>query len=287
MNARLQPLPNVIEPRWAYGPAPLSADAYRIDCADYSMSAEDLDPQGELATRMRRVFDDVGLVHLVNTRLSQLPEMRRFARLVMEREMDYTGGANPRSTIESNVYDVGAPLTAWLHYHHEMAYIGATTRMLALMCQHAVPGRGHTYVSDSVQATQALLGTELGAKLKSLGVCYHRYLTDREAFQGREEIGVYNHWQQSMGTEDPDEARAIAESRGLVTEWGPERLLKTRHYADAFEYFPHLDRNVLFCSVADHGVWFDAWPLVMHLPYEERPLNLTFGDDSEFTRAEL
>jgi hypothetical protein len=89
-----------------------------------------------------------------------------------------------------------------------------------------------------------------------------------------------------MLTDDPDEAIAMARSRGLEAEWGPNRLLKTRYYVSAFEYFPQLDRNLLYSSVADDGMWFDSWPKVMHLPYEERPLKLTFGDDTEMTREE-
>lgn len=287
MHAQRQPLPDVIEPRWAYGASALPPSAYTIDCAHYTMAEAELDPDGELAARMRAIWHATGLVLLVNTGLTDLAMMRRFARLVMAREMDYTGGANPRERIEKSIFDVGAPLSAWLHYHHEMAYIGTSTRMLGFLCSKATPGKGHTYVSDNLQATDALMQTELGAKLKELGVCYHRNLTDREAYRGQEPIGVYNHWQQSMETEDAAEAEATARARGLMTEWGPNRLLKTRHYASAFEHFPALDRNLLFCSVADHGVWFDAWPMVMHLPYEERPLTLTFGDDSEFSRDEL
>jgi hypothetical protein len=89
-----------------------------------------------------------------------------------------------------------------------------------------------------------------------------------------------------MLTDDPDEAETMAKSRGLEIEWGPNRLLKTRFYVSAFEYYPPLDRNLLYSSIADDGMWFDTWPRVMHLPYEERPLKLTFGDLSEMTREE-
>jgi hypothetical protein len=291
MNGTLQAMqpdrPDVIEPRWSYGKDVLRGSAYVIDCADCGEEVINPDPDGPLARRMRKLFDQTGLVLLVNTGLTDLPAMRQLATLVVERQMRYTGGANPRGRLETNVFDVGAPLQAWLHYHHEMAYVGVSTRMLAFLCHRAVPGRGHTYLSDSVRATDAVLQTELGRKLKELGVCYQRNLTDREAFRGRAPVGVYNHWQQSMETEDPAEAEAIAQSRGLVTQWGPDRLLKTRHYTSAFEYFEPLDRNLLYCSVADHAIWFDAWPLVMQLPYAQRPINLTFGDDSEFTREEL
>lgn len=282
----MRPLPGVIEPRWWTGKPAVSPESFTIDCAGFGMDDADLDPEGELAARMNRLFDEIGLVYLVNTRLTDLQAMRRFAKLVIDKEMRYKGGANPRDDLEPNVYEVGAPLQAWLHYHHEMAYVSHSTRMLGFLCRSAVTGKGQTYVSDNLQATDAILETELGRKLRDLGICYHRNLTDREHFEGTEQIGVYNHWQKSMLTNDPDEAVAMAESRGLEVEWGPNRLLKTRNYISAFEYFPPLDRNLLYSSVADDGMWFDTWPKVMHLPYEERPLKLTFGDLSEMTREE-
>jgi alpha-ketoglutarate-dependent taurine dioxygenase len=282
----MQPLPGVIEPRWWTGEPALPFESFTIDCADYAMDESDLDPGGPLATRMNRLFDEIGLVYLVNTRLTDLQVMREFGKLVIDKEMRYKGGANPRDDLEANVYEVGAPLQAWLHYHHEMAYVSHSTRMLGFLCKSAVPHKGQTYVSDNVRATDAILETELGRKLRELGLCYHRNLTDRDHFEGTEQIGVYNHWQKSMLTDDPDEAVAMAESRGLEVEWGPNRLLKTRYYISAFEYYPTLDRNLLYSSIADDGMWFDTWPKVMHLPYDERPLKLTFGDLSEMTRDE-
>ena len=138
--------------------------------------------------------------------------------LVVEDEMRYKGGANPRDNLTKSVYEVGAPLEAWLHYHHEMAYVGNSTRMLGFLAHQVVPGRGDTYVSDNVRATDAILETGFGQKLRELGLCYHRNLSDREAFAGTEEIGVYNHWQKSMLTEDPEEAEAKAHAREIVSE---------------------------------------------------------------------
>jgi hypothetical protein len=282
----LQPLPDIIEPRWWTGTPALPPESFTIDCSDFAMDEADLERDSELARRMNQLFDDIGVIYLVNTRLRDLQTMRRFAKLVVENEMRYKGGANPRSDLEPNVYEVGAPLQAWLHYHHEMAYVSHSTRMLGFLCHKSVCNKGFTYVSDNIRATEAILETELGQKLKELGICYHRNLTDREHFTGTEEIGVYNHWQKSMLTEDPDEAMTMAKSRGLEAEWGPNRLLKTRYYISAYEYYSPLDRNLLYSSVADDGMWFDTWPKVMHLPYEERPLKLTFGDLTEFTREE-
>ena len=66
--------------------------------------------------------------------------------------------------------------------------------------------RGATFVSDSIGQPTSSSSTEFGQKLKDLGVCYHRNLTDRDAFAGRTEFGVYNHWQKSFGTDRPDVA---------------------------------------------------------------------------------
>jgi hypothetical protein len=286
MTQSTAPLPDIIEPAWWSGTPASDPDNFTIDCSGYAMDEHDLRSGSELAERMNETFERIGLVYLVNTRLRDVQKMRLAAKLVMTDEMRYEAGANPRDILEPNVYEVGAPLSAHLHYHHEMAYVGTSTTMLGFMAKTAVRGKGATFVSDNVQATDAILKTELGRKLKELGLCYHRDLTDREAFTGREEIGVYNHWQKSMLTENPDEAEAFARSRGLEASWGPNRLLKTRYYISAFEYFPPLDRNLLFASIADDGMWFDTWPKVMHLPYDQRPLKLTFGDLTEMSRDE-
>ncbi len=282
----MAPLPDIIEPRWWTGTPAFSPESFTNDWSGYRMDDADLTPGSKLAERMNQLFDEVGLVYLVNTRLTDLQTMRRAGKLIMENEMRYEGGANPRDNIEPNVYEVGAPLQAWLHYHHEMAYVGTSTKMLCFLARSAATDKGQTFVSDNIQATDAILETGFGQKLKELGLCYHRDLTDRAAFAGTEEIGVYNHWQKSMLTDDADVAERRALERGLEIEWGPNRLLKTRFYVSAFEYFPQLDRNLLFSSIADDGMWFDTWPKVMHLPYAQRPLKLTFGDLTEMTRDE-
>ena len=117
-------------------------------------------------------------------------------------------------------------------------------------------------------------------------MCYHRNLTDRDRFVDREPIGVYNHWQKSFRTDDAAVAAQRARSQRLAVEWGEDDTMLTRYYCAAFEYDPNTDRNVLYSSLADHGMWFDTWPLVSHLPYRERPLHMTFGDDTEFTDDE-
>jgi hypothetical protein len=287
LNRTATEFDDVIEPRWWTGAPTLDPASYVIDGSAYAFDVDDMRHDSELAVRMRQTFHENGIVHVVNTGLVEHGDMRAVAKLVVDGEMEYRGGANPRNALEPNVYEIGAPLPAWLHYHHEMAYVGTSTKMVAFLCKRELPGRGATFVSDNLRATDALLATDFGQKLAHLGVCYRRDLTDREAFIGREPIGVYNHWQQSLGTDDPAEAEIRARAKGLQTEWGRDRLLRTRYYVSAFEFFPQLGRNVLYSSVADHSMWFDTWPLVEQLPPDQRPLWMTFGDDTDFTRDEL
>jgi len=291
-HSEFAPLANLVQPAWWSGTAPLDPAEFTIDCSEFAVDTHD----SELGRRMREVYDRVGLVHLTNTGLTDLVDMRSAAKLIIDAEMPYDGGANPRDNIAPNVYEIGAPLAAWLHYHHEMAYVGRSTRVISFLAKDVLPqpgpadhgvSRGATFVSDSIGATDKLLDTEFGQKLKELGVCYHRNLTDRDAFADKTEFGVYNHWQKSFDTDDPNVAASRARDQRLAVAWGPDRLLKTRFYCSAFEYFDHLDRNVLYSSLADHGMWFDTWPLVQHLPYDERPLHMTFGDDSEISPEEI
>jgi hypothetical protein len=295
-HSEFAPLHDVVEPKWWTGTYPVDPAEFTIDCTGIDVRTASSDHDSEFGAQMRETFDRVGLVHLTNTGLTDMVDMRLAAKLVIDAEMGYDGGANPRGNIEPNVYEIGAPLAAWLHYHHEMAYVGRSTRVISFLAKDALPlpgpgdngvSRGATMVSDSTSATDKLLSTPLGQKLKQLGVCYHRNLTDRDAFVDKTEYGVYNHWQKSFGTDDPGLAASMARDQRLAVQWGPDRTLETRYYCSAFEYFDGLDRNLLYSSLADHGMWFDTWPLVQHLPYAERPLHMTFGDDSEISPEEI
>jgi hypothetical protein len=136
--------------------------------------------------------------------------------------------------------------------------------------------------------------TDLGQKLKSKGLCFIRRMTDANAYQGNNnEINnksVYNHWQKSWMTDDPEVAEESAKSRGLQVEWVHDpiqgRIMQTRYYKSAFEYIEGFDRNVLVTSIADDGEWFDSWPGLQDIPHEQRPLEMLFGDNTPLTLAE-
>jgi len=177
-----------------------------------------------------------------------------------------------------------------------MTYKTHSIESIGFLCKHAVtsrPGVGYSFVSDSVQAHDTIMQTDLGQKLKDKGLCFIRRLTDANAYRGthrNDQNTVYNHWQKSWMTDDPIEAQKIAEGQGLQVSWieSPDDglMMETRYYKSAFEYVPMLDRNILITSIADDGEWFDSWPGIKDLPQEQRPMDMKFGDDSDISFQE-
>ena len=100
-----------------------------------------------------------------------MADQRTIARMIMGGETEYEGGANPRNRTSelANVYDIGAPLEAALAYHHEMTYKSHSIETLGFLCKHAVdrPGVGWSFVSDSVQAHDYIMDTELARSSRS------------------------------------------------------------------------------------------------------------------------
>jgi hypothetical protein len=273
-------------PAFWTGEYPVDPSAFTIDCGGK------VPPVEEMAPKMEEIYAREGAIHLTNTGLTDMQEMRKYVEVIMKNTMKYEGGANSRQQLEPFFYEVGAPLIANLHYHHEMTYVSKSTKNLGFSVKSLPKKGGPTYISESLLLTEELLKTELGQKLKDKGVCYHRNLTSQKEWEGHDQDQfVYNHWQISFGTDDINEAVRKAEERGLVCEigtdpWGRKDYLKTKYFADAFEYFPKTDKNVLYSSIADNHDWFDTWPGLCDVAPEHRPLKMTFGDLSEFTQAE-
>eukprot|EP00933_Yihiella_yeosuensis_P063019 TRINITY_DN6605_c0_g1_i1.p1 TRINITY_DN6605_c0_g1~~TRINITY_DN6605_c0_g1_i1.p1 ORF type:complete len:390 (-),score=65.10 TRINITY_DN6605_c0_g1_i1:202-1371(-) len=285
--------PSVI-PQFRKGKDAVPLESFTIDCSPYKGTPT---PEPELMKRMKSTFEEKGVMRLTNTGLKDVADMRNYAQAVIKRQMIYEGGANPREGLIPSVYEVGAPNTAWLHYHHEMAYNHHSMKDIAFCSVKSAPAKGDTYLSENLQVTDALIKTDLGRKLRDLGVCYVRCLTDREAYSGQGWMhgqAVYNHWQLSFGAENQEDAEEKATACGLEVEWTadplkPEstRYMRTKLRISAFEYCPNVDRNVLYSSIADHNMWFDTWQGMSDVPPEKRPLQMTFGDGTPFTLDEL
>jgi hypothetical protein len=294
---------DVVIPRWWSGSYDAVVDPSRfVVNGGGKLNSTDCVLNSWVGQEIQEKYKDVGVIHIKNTGLTDMKDQRLLAKLVMGEETEYEGGANPRDRTEglANVYDIGAPLQADLHYHHEMTYKSYSTESLGFLCKHAVttrPGVGWTFVSDSAQAHDYIMETELGQKLKDKGLCFIRRMTDANKQNNdkqQESSGaagvVYNHWQKSWMTNDPIKAEEAANAQGIQVEWIDHptegRIMQTRYYKSAFEYVPMLDRNIMVCSIADDGEWFDTWPGIMEIPQEERPMEMLFGDDEPFTLEE-
>ncbi|CAD7940231.1 unnamed protein product [Amoebophrya sp. A120] len=300
--------PTPLDVKYWTGKSAVPLDKFKIDASKYDLqkilSARDAEGKviADQALRdtqllqqhMAEIFQNVGAVQLVKTGLHEFEKMQAIVSLLFPEKTDYEGGANLRVEIEPNVYDTGAPKEADLQYHHEMAYIDASVKWLAFGALHATnnPLKGATYISENIGATERILETSFGQKLKDKGCCYVRKLPDQKFFTDNnlDSSIVYNFWQTSTGVEDMDQAAEIMRGKGLEVEWENSplfgRYMVTKYYVDTFEYDPFNDKNTLYASVADDYAWFDSWPGVKELPHWERPLKLTFGDGEVMTRDE-
>jgi hypothetical protein len=110
---------NVIPRFWTGEYNVIDQSRYVVDGGGH-VRKEDLHGDSMLGQEMREKYNDVGLVHLQNTGLTDMGDQRLLARILMGEETEYEGGANPRGRNEElgNVYDIGAPLSAALSYHH-------------------------------------------------------------------------------------------------------------------------------------------------------------------------
>lgn len=151
-------------------------------------------------SKLKKCFLYVKLCFLRGNRdiAENLELMRDWAQLCFPDLAEYEGGANHRHNITTNVYEVGAPAQAHLHYHHEMAYVNESIKGLGFCCTNAIedendPLRGATFISEQKGCTKEVLSTEFGQKLKEKGITYIRCLTDETKYANLD--GVYNHWQ--------------------------------------------------------------------------------------------
>jgi hypothetical protein len=289
MGQAQQPYEPLTFPKFWTGsfPETVQKEEIMFDCGGSLPGADESFKQA-----VSEVYERKGIVHISNTGAQSLGDLKPYIDICMEDTMAYEGGANSRGEIEPYFLEVGVPSVSDVHYHHEMAYIGKSTSKIAFSIIDVLGnGRGNTYFSDQVAATEELMTTELGEKLKNKRICYLRNLTDKCEYDNDDESTVYNHWQTSFMTEDPEEAQAIAEASGLEVTWGRDwqgkkRYMKTKYYVDAFEYAPMVDKNVIFASIADHDAWFDTWPGINRLHPKDRHLKMTYGDGEEFKYEE-
>lgn len=183
----------IIAPKWGpNGAARDLPDHYVIDCSGRDM--KELIPG--VVDQAKAIFEQHGVILLKNTGLNTTDEMETWMTEILTDKMKYEGGANSRRSLndnhEKNVYDTGAPLTANLHYHHEMAYVPKSVQSLGFCCVECPEGKGWTWISDQKESTKYFLSTKFGQKLKEKGLCYVRCLTNKNAYEGKEKrsLGV-------------------------------------------------------------------------------------------------
>ncbi len=82
------PLHDIIEPKWWTGTPAISPELFTIDGNDFRIPGEPLVPSTELAECMQKTFDSIGLVHVINTGLSDMQAMRLIATQVPKKNVN-------------------------------------------------------------------------------------------------------------------------------------------------------------------------------------------------------
>ena len=138
--------------------------------------------------------------------------------------------------------------------------------------------------------TKALLQTELGEKLRILGVRYIRNFHDAD--NPNVNGASFTSWQQVFGTHDREEAIARAKTIlggdqqcEVETTWNGG--LRMMYNAPAYEYDPETQVDMCFVSLGNHGYWFRQWPPYNEVPHVERPFHMQFGDGTEFSEQDI
>ena len=214
-------------------------DKFSIDCSKMNLAkyllthkdntkSLDLDAPmiQELKDRILEIYKDQGAVYIRKTGFNQTADLKSVLDILQLNAGTYKGGANYREPIDDtpNVYEPGIPADQDLFMHHEMEYMNESCQWISFMCLQETnpPMKGATYISHSEKVTDEMMESELGQKLKERGTCYVRKLPDRKYFLDNPHISnkyVYNYWQDSMFTEDPDEAEEFAKSKGSEITW--------------------------------------------------------------------
>merc|ERR1719499_804538 len=87
----------VIQPVFQWSPEPFPKERFTIDCSNKDLSSKATNQ--DLVKQIRDTYDECGLVHLTNTGLSCHQQMREWATAIVEKRVEYKGGANPRKEI--------------------------------------------------------------------------------------------------------------------------------------------------------------------------------------------
>ena len=83
-EAAYAPLGNISEPKWWTGTPAIDPSMFVIDAQEFRSGITPLTPSVDLEKRMIEVFNHVGLLHIINTGLTDLEAMRLIATQVLK-----------------------------------------------------------------------------------------------------------------------------------------------------------------------------------------------------------
>lgn len=254
------------------------------DMMDYLLNCQDFTDRNELATAIRKQWQEKGLVVLARTGMQHLSELQNWGEIIFSDFTTYKGGSAPRNKWSKNVFGIDdTPVHLDMCYHNEACYLPTFPQCFVIGALAAPAEGGATLLSDNLATTTALLKTPLGQALKAKGIRYIRNMTDKHAG----EQAVYKHWQDTFDTELREDAERFASTQGWDYEWLPNGTLRTSYVVDAFEHHETLDQDVYFAGLVSHAAFFDQWYPFNTLPDQERPFTMELGDGTPLSDEDI
>lgn len=92
----LFPGQTIVECRWWSGRYILDQNRFRINGYGKINPKIDLKVGSTFHQELQSKYDDVGLIHVYNTGLTDMADQKTLANLIMKSDTEYEGGANPR-----------------------------------------------------------------------------------------------------------------------------------------------------------------------------------------------
>jgi alpha-ketoglutarate-dependent taurine dioxygenase len=195
----------------------------------------------------------------------------------------YVEGSSPRRRLGRGLYtSTEYPRELPISMHNELSYAHWWPRYLFFYCRVAAETGGETPLADS-RAVLQYLPPSIVEKFRAHGVRYLRRLRG-------EGPGLGLSWQEVFETDDREAVERYCRDGEIAFEWARDGGLRTRQDRHALINHPETGQLCWFNQVHQ---WHSSnlspedARIVAALPPEERPLDATYGDGSEFDEETL
>jgi alpha-ketoglutarate-dependent taurine dioxygenase len=263
--------------------------------------AKDIRSASDWVGEHRDELDNILLTHgayvLRNFPIADTSGFDRIIGSYDSAEMDYSGGATLRGTVQGRIYEATrVPAEMRLPLHQEMSYLPHWPGRLSFYC-HAAPTTGGETIIGDMRAAGAAIPPEFFKAVAERGVLYRRNFRDESVTRHPGLDAIHRTWQDAFLTEDKAEAEAGCATMGLEYQWNEDGSLATQFRTVGVIEHPATGERVWFNQIPAQTMrtrtertygpaikaLLDEWYSSGH----PRPNETWFGDGGEIDPADI